>query len=271
VLGLLGTLAVALAAAFVVAPSMLAASMSGVGFAGERRLAEASREAFVAYWTSGDRTFPPSLERVVEYWFRYHVVKALIAAILLVVLVVLDTVVWKAFLRAGGLGRVGRAAAVSGGILVTMLAVLSLVTVMANVQGAAAPFASLLPMLEVGGTSGELTEAVNHIRQWLTEWPGTGLHRPPAIEVMVNDFSRYHVVLAVVAAVVAFSLAAMTGVFGKRFARAGSSEGRTRRVVGSFGVLSAALSLVMIVLAIANATTAANPAPALLAFFEGGW
>jgi hypothetical protein len=73
--------------------------------------------------------------------------KAVIAAILLIVLGVL---LWKAFLSAAGLGAGKRSALASAGVLVMMPALFSLVVVMANVQGAAAPFASLLPMLADG-------------------------------------------------------------------------------------------------------------------------
>jgi hypothetical protein len=42
-------------------------------------------------------------------------------------------------------------------------------------------------------------------------------------------------------------------------------------VLASFATVSATLSLVLIVIAVANTTTAADPTPALLAFFDGGW
>ena len=77
--------------------------------------------------------------------------------------------------------------------------------------------------------------------------------------------------MAVMAAIVAVVLIGMSVVLWKRFARTGSSERRTRRVSGSFGALSALVSLVVIFVAVANTTTAADPAPALLAFFDGGW
>jgi hypothetical protein len=263
-------LAVALVAALVVAPGTLAAGRSGGGFGDERSLSEALREPFVEYWSSGDRNFSPGLERVVDYWFRYHVAKAVIAAILLIVLVTLGVLLWKAFLRAGGLGAGKGTALASAGVLVTMLALLSLVTVMANVQGAVAPFASLLPMLALGATDGELADTLDQVRQRLADSPRAGGQTPPALDVMISDFSRYHVALAVVAAIVAVVLIGMSVVLWKRFARTGSSDRRTRRVLGSFGVLSALLSLIVIVIGVANTTTAADPAPALLAFFDGG-
>ena len=39
----------------------------------------------------------------------------------------------------------------------------------------------------------------------------------------------------------------------------------------TFGALSVLLTLLMGVVAVANATTAADPGPALLALFNGGW
>ncbi|HET6856069.1 MAG TPA: hypothetical protein VFH94_03105 [Streptomyces sp.] len=263
-------LAVALAAAFVIAPRTLAATGS-VGFADRRSLVDALREAFVGYWSVGDGDFPPGLDRVVDYWFRYHVVKASIAAVLLVVLVALGILLWKAFLRAGGLGAGRRTALASGGVLVTMLALFSLATVMANVQGAAAPFASLLPMLTAGATDAELADTLGQVRQRLADSPQAGGQTPPALAAMVSDFSRYHLAMAVIAAIVAALLIGMSVVLWKRFARRGSPDRRTRRVLTSFVALSALLSLAVIFVGAVNTATAADPAPALLAFFEGGW
>jgi hypothetical protein len=241
------------------------------GYADERHLTEALREAFVEYWRSGDRDFPPALDRVVDYWFRYHVAKAVIAAILLTVLIALGVLLWRAFLRADGLGAGRRAALASAGVLVTMLALFSLATVMANVQGAVAPFASLLSMLPDGATDGELADTLAQVRQQLADSQTAHGHDRPALEMMISDLSRYHVALAAVAAIVAVVLIGVSAVLWKRFARTGSSDRRTRRVLGSFGALSVLSSLAMIVFVVANTTTATDPAPVLLAFFDGGW
>lgn len=264
-------LVAALVAAFVVAPGMLAASGADDGLADSHHLTEAVREALVGYWSSGDREFSPDLERVVDYWFRYHVVKAVIAAILLLVLVALGVRLWKAFLKADGPGAGRRAALASAGVLVTMLALLSLVTVMANIQGAVAPLSSLLPLLAVGTADGELADTLDHVRQQLADSLSTGAPTPPALDLMTSDFARYHVAMAVVGSIVALVLIGLSVMLWMRFAGTDSSDRRTRRVWGAFGALSALLSLIVIVVAVANTTTAADPAPALLAFFEGGW
>jgi hypothetical protein len=265
---MLAVLAVALAAAFVVAPRILA-GIGGGGFAGRRSLVKALRESFIGYWNSGDRDLSPDLQRVVDYWLRYHLAKATIAAILLVVLFALGVLIWKAFLTVGGLGTGARAALVSAGVLVTMFALFSLALVMANIQGVIAPFASLLPMLTAGATGARITGTLDQVRQQLAA--GTDGRHSPALDVMISDFSRYHVAMAVIASVVAALLIGAGAMLWKRFAGTDPSSRRTRRVLASFGLLSTLLSVAVIVLAVANAGTAADSAPALRAFFAGGW
>lgn len=265
-------LVVALSTAFVVAPRTLVTSGSGGGgFANESDLVNALRVAFVGYWTSGDRSFSPSMERLVDYWFRYHVAKAVIAAVLLALLVALGVRLWKTFLRASALGAATQTALASAGALVTMLALFALAVVVANVQGAIAPFASLLSMLPTTAPKGEYANTLAQVRQGLAAYPSAGSRTPPALDVMISDYSLYHVAMVVAAAIVAMVFIGMSVMLWKQFARAESSERRTRRTWATFGAVAVALSLAVIVVAIANVTNAADPAPGLLAYFNGGW
>ncbi|MCX4967533.1 hypothetical protein OHA98_22785 [Streptomyces sp. NBC_00654] len=267
----------ALIAAFVVAPRTLAARTSGSGFDDEQDLAASFRRAFAGYWSSGDREFSPGLERVVDHWFHYHVAKAVIATVLLVVLVALGILLWRAFLGTTG-DKTGRQAGLaSAGVLVTVLALLSLAAVVANIQGAKAPFASLLPMLgTVTGTGtntgeGILADTLDQVRQRLADSLSTDGPPPPVLDVMISDFARYHVAMVVLSGIVAVVFVGISVASLKKRAATGQSDRRTRRVLGSFGVLSAVLTLVVTVVLVANMTTAADPAPPLLALFEGGW
>jgi hypothetical protein len=269
-LALPGVLAAALSAAFVLAPAVLAASTPGGGYAGQGAIITALRTAFVEYWGSGNRNYPPGLERLVDYWIRYHVAKAVIAALLLTVLVVLGVRLWRALPDAGRLAAWRGAALASSGALVTVLAVFSVVLVVANIQGAVAPFTSLISMLPLGAPDTQLTHAVGQVRQGLAGYPGTGGQTPPALEAMISDFALYHATLAVLAAIVAVILIGMSVVSWKRRARTGSSERRIRHALGLAGVFSALLALAVIVVIVANLGTAMNPAPALLAFFNSG-
>ncbi|MFC8849174.1 MULTISPECIES: hypothetical protein [unclassified Micromonospora] len=270
VIAALGVLAAALVVAFVVAPPALTADRAG-GIVDRRDLGEALRASFVEYWRSDDRSLSPDLARVVDYWSRYHLVKAVIAALLLIVLVALGTRLARAFVTAGGLGAGKRVALAAGGVLVATLAPLSLAMVMANVQGAVAPFASLLPMLTDGVTDPELADTLTQVEQRLADVGSTGGSGSPALDLMIDDFSWYHEAMAVAAAVVAAVLIATSVVAWRRFARTRSSDRRKRGLLAVYGLLSVLLLLPVIALTVANATTAADPEPALLAFFRGGW
>jgi hypothetical protein len=269
-LALLGALAVALGAAFVLSPGVLAASAPGGGYAAQPALITALRAAFVEYWDSGNRAYPPDLTRLVDYWTRYHLAKAVIAALLLTVLVILAVRLWRALLRADRLTP-GRAAALGlSSALVTVLAVGSAALVVANIQGAVAPFASLISMLTPGSHDKPLIHTIGEVKQGLAGYPGTGGRTSPALEAMVSDFALYHAAVAALAAAVAVILIVMSVVSWRRRARTRSSERRTRRALGRAGVSSALLALAVIVIAVANLGTAMHPAPALLAFFNAG-
>jgi hypothetical protein len=263
--------AAALVAAFVAAPPVLAGGGSAGGFADEAHLTDAVRAAFVGYWRSGRADLTPDLDRIVDYWFGFHLVKAATSAILLVVLGALGVLLWRAFVRGGGF-RTGKGAAQAlSGVLVTILALVSSAALMANVQGAATPFASLFPMLTDSAPDGALAVTLEQVKQQLAESPGAGGRTAPAVEVLISEFSRYHVAMAVIASIVAVVLIGTSVVLWKRFAATPSAAGRMRRVVASYGVVTVVLSLVTIVLVVANATTAADRGPAILALFEGGW
>jgi hypothetical protein len=260
-----------LVAAFVVAPPRLAAGGPAGDLADQGHLVAAFRTAVVGYWRSGDRNYPPALQRVVDYWFRFHLVKGGIAALLLIVLGALTVLLWRTFLRADGLGMGSRAAFVSAGAAAPMLALSALVVVMANIQGALAPFSSLLPLLMDGTPDAGLAGTLAQARQQLAGSHRTSGYTPPALDAMVSDFARYHAVLAVIAAAVVVALLGLSVMFWRSFARVGSADRRTRRVLGWFGVFSALSSLIVAVVLVANTGTAMDPAPALLSLFNGGF
>jgi len=266
-LATLVALVAALTAAVVIAPPMLAANGSDRDLANRRHLMDSLHAAFVTYWRSGDRDLPPDLNRVVDYWFRFHVAKAAIAAILLVVLVALGVLLWTAFVRAGGLGLGRRAVLASAGVLVTGFTLLSFAVVLANIQGAAAPFASLLPMVTERPTDRALTGTLDQIRQLLT----AGDRSTPALQAMVGDFTRYHAAFVVIAAIAAVAFISLSVLCWTRFAKAEPADRRSRRVLRWFGVLSVLLSLTAILSVVANSSVAADSPRALLGLFEGGW
>ncbi|MFD8098553.1 hypothetical protein ACFV24_03380 [Nocardia fluminea] len=261
VVSVLVAVAGVLIAAFVVLPRLLA-NRTGVSFGGESDLRRAFRTAFVEYWQTGSREFTADLETVVDYWYRYHLAKAVIAAMLLAVLVALTVRLWRTFLAAGPAGRGRRMMLAASGSVAAVLALCSLVLVLANVQGAVTPFASLLPML-TGDDSAPAT-VLAQVDARLAD--GT---RTAPLEVMVDDFARYHVAMAALAALTAVCLVGACAFLWRAAVR--SADRRSRRVLAVFGACSAVLALILVVVAVANTTNASDPVPGLAALFSGGW
>ena len=170
-----------LVVAFVVVPPRLAASGPAADLADHGRFLTAVRVAVVEYWQSGVRDHPPALQRVLDYWVRFHLVKGGIAALLLIAFGALSVVLWRTFLRAEGLGRGSRAALVSAGTVVPMLALFALAVVMANIQGAVSPFASLLPILMDDISDPGLAGTLAGARQQLAGSHRTNGYTPPAL------------------------------------------------------------------------------------------
>ncbi|MEU8897756.1 hypothetical protein AB0C65_17975 [Nocardia sp. NPDC048505] len=242
-------LAVVLGAGFVVGPWVLAGAPGK--FADEGALRATARAGFEEYWRSGQREFTPELAAVVDFWFRFHVIKAVNAGLLLLVLLGLGVLLWQRFLRSGGVVTAAGGAAGIG------CALFALVLVLVNAQGAVAPFAALFPML----TGSTLEPARAPL--------AAGGPRPPGLDAMVADFAAYHLAMAVAAGCVAAATAALSGWLWRRCARI--ADRRTRLVLGAHGALTAVVAVAAIVLTVANATNVADPEAGLLALLSGGW
>ncbi|MFJ4655887.1 hypothetical protein ACIP5Y_31835 [Nocardia sp. NPDC088792] len=170
-LGLLTALAVMLGIAVFLAPPLLA-SIGSTGYASESALRDAFTKAFVDYWAAGQRDYTPALDQTVDYWMRFHLAKAVIAVVLFAVLVTLCILLWKAFLRSGNLSAARRSTLASTGAVTTLLALFSLLLVIANIQGTFAPFSSLLSMLPMRTADAGLARTVTQINEQLADSPG---------------------------------------------------------------------------------------------------
>ncbi|MER5887882.1 tat (twin-arginine translocation) pathway signal sequence [Streptomyces sp. NPDC001941] len=224
----------------------------------------AFRRAFVRYWESGSADFARDLDGIVDFWFRYHLVKAVVSALLLGSAVALGTVMRRRG-RAVPRSRPLRAASWTA---VGLVGAFALVALMANVQGAAAPFASLLPMLTGGHQDPALASTLADVRSRFDGAPGSGAGTPPALAVMTEDFALYHVVLAGLAAVVTLVLGALTVVLLRRLRR--RAPGTSPRALAFAAAGSAVAAALTAVLAVANTTNAVHAHQGLALFFNGG-
>ncbi|MFE3189716.1 hypothetical protein ACFXHA_11955 [Nocardia sp. NPDC059240] len=263
----LAAVAAVLATLFVVGPRILAGPVPGGS--DDDGIGDAFRTAFLTYWQSDVRTFPPSLQAAVDYWFRYHVAKAVFAALALIVLAALATLLWKSFLNSASLEAGRRIAGATAAVFVTACTLASMLLVLANIQGALAPFSSLLPMLMDDESNPDLATAIDQARTQADAYPST--RTQPATQVMIDDFAWYHLIMAVLTGLVAVAALAAIMLSWRRFRRTDPTDRSTRRTLLSFTIATLLLTLTMLVVATANALTTATPAPALAALLNGGW
>jgi uncharacterized membrane protein len=217
-------MAVVLSAAFFVVPPLL--------FGGQ---VDDFPRAFVAYWSSGGgRGFPPDLQHLVDHQFGYHLVRVVVALALLAVLVALAVRLRRFRLPIGA------------------LALVTAVLLIENVQGFVSPFGTLLPLLASHPANADLAAALAQVRDQLANGPVS-----PALDVMLDEYVRWHVVKAVLAGLLAAVLIVLSVVVWRR--RRWSS------------LLAAVPAVAALVIVVANVTTVTNPNPGFLLLLQGSW
>ncbi len=231
----------------------------------------AFRPAFVDYWRSRDLSRPPAVQRLVDYWFRWHLIKIGISALMLIVLVALTVMLWRAFLRTDRRGAGRTAALVSAGVALPMATLFTLFVLDLNINTTAVPFPALFPFLVDGAAPDPaLAGVLEQARAQLTGSHLAGGYASPALNDMVGEFARYHTVLTVIDTGTMVAFAGLAVVLWRRFARAARTDRRTRKVLGWFGAVAVVVALLTVVSVVANVTVALDPAPDLLALLNGG-
>lgn len=224
------------------------------------------RTAFIDYSGSGSAALPSGLQTVVDYWARYHVAKAVIAALALLVLCSACRRLWSSYRRSHhrrvlGFDTPSPVVYALTGAAASLGAIVAAALLMANIQGAVAPLSSAVSLLPAQRDS-TLSAAVDVVRDG-TASPG----RSPVADHLVADFARYHLVVAVLSAVFVMSLLLLAlRMWRRRADNAGALRHST--TVASLGALVLAADVA--VLCAANVSSAVAPASALAAFFAGG-
>ena len=160
----------ALTVAVVVAPFRLAA-VGPQGYPSRAALVESLSAAVVRFWSADATATGADLALPVAFWWRFHLIKAVLAALLLVTLVLLGSRTWGAYSRTTTVGRrvvVGAVAAAEG-----LLALLALLVTVANLQGVVAPLSSALGLLPLGAdpTPPSLRPPTRSARPWSAGHP----------------------------------------------------------------------------------------------------
>ncbi|MGL5928481.1 MAG: hypothetical protein ACRCY8_06060 [Dermatophilaceae bacterium] len=242
--------AFALVAATVLLPWPVASWWAGTSWQGPDDLARAVGDGLVGDWRRGAMLGDggAGLVEPSQFWQRFHLVKAVLAALLLAVAAVLTARWWSAP-RAGSTRR-RHAARRLAGVASGGLAGLALLVVVANVQGVIAPLSSVLAFLPTSPEDAALTSAVGALQNDIAAGSPS-----PVAATLVSDFSTYHAAMAVLGALTAVAMAALVVHVWRR------------RQWGS-GVSLVVASLAFALVAAANIGTALDPAPALDAFLR---
>lgn len=244
--------------AFVVAPAVLAGGGYG-SVVDNRPLERAVVGGFTDYLTSDSDELTPHLRAVVDYWFRFHVVKAILAALLLLALAALAVALRRSRQQLDSRPGVYTAAIVTVWTFATGAALAA----MANIQGAVAPLSSTLSLLPSDRSDSRLAASLDEARQRLAAGSVDTGH--PALERLIDDFVTYHAVFAALAAAAVLAVLAL----GLRLARLDDQLGSATRRRWRRGIVTATAVIALLVVAVANLTTALSPEPALITFLQG--
>lgn len=248
---------VALGVATMTVPPLVAewSSSGRVTIAG---LVETVSAGFTRWMSSGAAAPGAPLADAVTFWAVFHVAKAVLAIALLCALVIVGCRVWIRATRAGT--RTARAAWIAAGVLGAWLALLVLLMVLANIQGAVAPLSSVMGFLPIGTTL-----EVDQVRAELA----TGAYGP-VTRTLVADFRTYHAALvACLVVVIAWLWASIVWILVRRTRRPRAAR-LPRRILASGAIALALLTVALGLILLANLSTVAHPAPALAEFFGSG-
>ncbi len=243
-------------------PFPLASALSGGRYRDLAALRAGVTNGFVQLWATGDGRLG-ELSATADFWARFHVVKATLSTVLLVVVCILLARVWRASTDADSRGRRWGLALL--GVAASAVAVVSLLLVVANLQGAVAPLSSVLGVLSFATPGGSLESVVEQARQVLGSGAST-----PATDVLRADFVRYHAVMAVLGTVVTLALIAGAVALWRRRTHATRARRSWRRVLGAGGAGLLLLAGAFALVTAANISTALHPSAALLGFLAGG-
>jgi len=248
VIGLLSATGAALVAAFVLGPAALLGRKVDLSGAVTRALLE--------FRHSGGSQLPPQLKELVDYWFQWHAIKVAISSLLVVVLALLATGLWQRYLRTQAWwAPVAIAATVSTVFVIWVLSV--------NIQVTALPLTPLLGLFPGRTADGRLAQVVMEMREGLTTSAGPNAGSP-VLTVLLGEVERYYWVTTAMSAVLMVAAGLASAHFWKRRFAGGPSATRIRFMHSTLGVVTALTTCLLLLMTVASALSALEPATSLL-------
>ncbi|WP_405145896.1 hypothetical protein OG308_20255 [Nocardia salmonicida] len=215
------------------------------------------------FWHNGSRSFPSGLAELSDYWFRWHAIKIVISALLIVVLGLLAASLWKLF-QGAGIGKtwvsIGCAVAAMSA---TVLALFSVVLLVLNIQATAVPLVALLPLLPGEDADGALAQTLLQITRAVDE-PGSPQADSPAVITLLGEIRRYYWTMIIEATVLSAAFGASSVVTWRRYVAARDADRPRRRFTYAFlGTAAMVTTFAMALLLSVAVEAVADPAAAL--------
>jgi cytochrome bd-type quinol oxidase subunit 2 len=120
-------------------------------------------------------------------------------------------------------------------------------------------------------TGGMTTPTNDHLAATLHDLMRSGSATNPALNKLLDDYTKYHVVVAVVGGLFVIGFVVLSLVLWRQFRRAHKAEGRRwsveRKSYFSFSMLSVVVGLLLAVVVAANVSTARSPRPGFVGTF----
>ncbi len=222
-------------------------------------------QGLVTAWVVGGGERPAPFGEFVDGWRDYHVLKAALAAAAGVAL-------WRVARDASRRWVVGARAYGQVVILVAAggLGLLAALVVIANLQGALAPLASAVSLLP--RSNGDASYAAMLARLSAAVSGGGEARATRVAGAVLTDFAFFHLVLAILAALLAAALLVAARQLWRRRrgpAEAGQAGRREYRLLTMLSAVAVGAALLTLVVAAANLSTAGDPVPGLTAYLDG--
>lgn len=215
-------------------------------------------EELTVFWRADRAALGPALERLVEFWFWWHLTKVVICTCGVVVLGLLVRAFWQRFDHAGRAGAVGLGL---GAILTSTVLLGVLVLLLANVQSMATPLISVLQVIPADPADATTAATVGAIRQGVSE--DGGAYPTTSLRYLTDSVTRYHAVLVAVSLSVAAGAVVLAVASGIRRARTARDLRRIRIRLLATVLFAAFVAITAAVIALDGLLEATDPAAVL--------
>ncbi|MFC9872968.1 hypothetical protein [Nocardia salmonicida] len=251
-----------LVAAFVLGPAALLRERYP-RFDNESALSAALGESMTVFWQNGSGSLPSGLAELSDYWFRWHAIKIVISALLIVVLGLLAASLWKLFQNRRIGRRYGSIGCAVAAMSATALALFSVVLLVLNIQATAVPLVALLPLLPGAHADAALTQTLLQITRAVDE-PGNSQADSPALLTLLEQITRYYWTMIIEATALSAAFGASTVVAYRRYVAARDADHPRRRFMYAFlGTAAMVMTFALVLLLGAAVGAVADPATAL--------